>query len=233
MKIKRIKSGVKNFDRLVQGGFFENSANILIGGAGTGKTTFSIQFLQEGLKKGEPCLYVTFEEKKENTYKEMKSLGIDLQKYEDKNKFFYLEYNSNQIRTLLEEGGGAIEEIINVHKIKRLVIDSISPVQKQFNDELTKQEANVAMYDLIKSWRCTTIMTALTMCESCGIPVASCGAPEYKADGVVYLYNIKIRGKRTRAIEVLKMRQTNHSQKTVRFDMTGKGLKISSRIIDF
>ena len=49
-KIKRIPSGIKNFDRLVEGGFEENSVNLVVGGSGSGKSIFAIQFLIEGIK---------------------------------------------------------------------------------------------------------------------------------------------------------------------------------------
>ena len=63
-KEKRIPTGIKNFDQLIEKGFEKNSINMLVGGAGSGKSIFATQFLIEGMKKGEKCLYVTFEEKK-------------------------------------------------------------------------------------------------------------------------------------------------------------------------
>ena len=67
MAIKRISSGISNLDPLIDGGFVKNSVNLVAGGAGCGKSIFAMQFIMEGLKKKEPGIYITFEEKKKKT----------------------------------------------------------------------------------------------------------------------------------------------------------------------
>ena len=87
----RIPSGVQNFDNLIEGGFERGSTNLVVGGAGAGKSIFATQFLTEGMNNGEKCLYITFEEKKPQFYKNMKEFGWDLEKYEKKNLLVFLE----------------------------------------------------------------------------------------------------------------------------------------------
>ena len=41
--IDRCPSGIEGFDRICQGGFVRNSDNLIIGGPGSGKTTFLLQ----------------------------------------------------------------------------------------------------------------------------------------------------------------------------------------------
>src|SRR3989344_1598267 len=159
-KLKRVPSGIKNLDALKNGGFLEKSVNLIAGDAGSGKTIFALQFLVEGIKKNEPGLYITFEEKKEKIYEEMKSFGWDLEKDEKQGKFTFLEYTPEQVKRLLVEGGGAIESAINKKKIKRLVIDSISSFSLLYKDELTKKEAALTLFELISAWGCTAVLTA-------------------------------------------------------------------------
>jgi len=73
----RIPSGIPNYDSLISGGFEKKSTNLLVGGSGSGKSIFATQFLIEGMRKGEACLYVTFEEEKElmRKYKEEGDIG--------------------------------------------------------------------------------------------------------------------------------------------------------------
>ena len=66
----------------------------------------------EGIKQGEPGLYITFEEKKEEFYKNMLDFGWDLEKEEKTGKFIFLEYSPEKVKTMLEEGGGSIENIV-------------------------------------------------------------------------------------------------------------------------
>ena len=108
-KIDRIYSGIIGLDALTQGGLKKKSINLVVGGAGSGKTILAIQFLVEGIKRGEPGIYITFEEKKEKLYEDMALFGWDLAKYEKENKLFFLEYTPEQVKNVLVEGGGEIE----------------------------------------------------------------------------------------------------------------------------
>ncbi len=229
MKIKRIKSGVHGFDKLCHGGFVENSYNIVAGGAGTGKSLFAMQFLYEGLKKGEKCLYVSFEETEEKIYNEMKLLGMDLQKY--KSKLNFLEYSSKQVKFLLEEGGGAIEEIIVKKKITRMVIDSITTFYMMYPDQLSKIEAGLAIYNLLKKWKCTSIVTSNLRTSYTGIPLDENISLDFKSDSAIYLYNMKNNEKRLRGIEILKMHNTAHSNLIHLFDINKQGLKLKKKIL--
>ena len=116
---ERISTGIKEIDKISEGGFEENSTNLVIGDGGSGKTIFGVQFLMEGIKKGEKCLYITFEEKKQDFYLNMKKIGFDLEKSEKEDKFFFIEYTPEKVKSMLEEGGGVIESLILRKKIKR------------------------------------------------------------------------------------------------------------------
>ena len=127
MGIARISSGVKGLDKLTMGGYSAGSINLIAGGPGSGKTILAIQFLISGILNGENGIYITFEEKKEKVFQIMKdSFGWDLEKYEKEKKFIFLEYTPEQVKRVLVEGGGLIDNIIVKRKIKRIVIDSIT-----------------------------------------------------------------------------------------------------------
>ena len=92
-KVTRIKTGIDHLDTLIGGGLIEKSITLVAGGAGSGKTIFAMQFLLEGLKLGESCIYLTFEEKKEKLYGDMAGFGWNFEKYENDKHFFYLEHS--------------------------------------------------------------------------------------------------------------------------------------------
>src|SRR5512146_531664 len=58
----RLKSGSEGLDDILGGGFPSNHLYLLEGDPGTGKTTLALQFLLEGTRAGERCLYVTLSE---------------------------------------------------------------------------------------------------------------------------------------------------------------------------
>lgn len=226
-RYERISSGIKNFDNLIEGGFIKDSTNLLVGGPGSGKTILAIQFLLEGLKRNEPCLYVTFEETKEPFYKNMKMFGWDLEKYEKSGKFTFLNYSPIKVKTMLEEGGGTIENIIIKNKIKRMVIDSITSFTLLFDDELKKREASLELFNIIKKWDCTTLLTFE------GTPVdeeKKMGrALEFESDSIIFMHFVRKVFKRERFIEVLKMRGTDHSKNMYAFKIEKNGLNIINK----
>ncbi|PIZ51242.1 hypothetical protein COY27_04440 [Candidatus Woesearchaeota archaeon CG_4_10_14_0_2_um_filter_33_13] len=230
-KSSRVKTGVKNLDPLIQGGLKSSHINLVVGSAGSGKTIFAMQFLMEGLKAGESCIYITFEEKKEKLYHDMTVFGWNFDEYEKKKKLFYLEYNPEQVKSLIEEGGGTIDQIITEHKITRLVIDSVTSFSLLYQDELAKKEAGLALFGLINKWGCTAVLTS----QATEIEDQLRGASlQFEADCIILLYHFKQKGERRRAIEILKMRGTNHTNKTMAIEIISqKGLVVfPNKVID-
>jgi hypothetical protein len=72
--------GVRGLDEILRGGLPENRVYLLQGEPGTGKTTLSLQFLLEGVRKDEPTLYITFSETKDEIQAVARSHGWDISK---------------------------------------------------------------------------------------------------------------------------------------------------------
>ncbi|MEK6858461.1 MAG: ATPase domain-containing protein [Nanoarchaeota archaeon] len=226
-KTERVPTGIPNFDTLIEGGFEKNSTNLLIGGAGSGKSIFAIQFLMKGIKEGEPGLYITFEETKEEFYANMARFGWDLRKYEDEGMFVFLEYTPERVKTMLEEGGGAIENIILKGKIVRVVIDSITSFELLFDNELEKREATFELFNMISKWNCTAVVTFEANIRSSDKPDTR--TMEFEADSIIAFYFMRAKNERKRYLEVLKMRGTKHSTKIFSFEMTKTGIALGKK----
>src|SRR6056297_3523673 len=67
----RLSSGVPGFDELIEGGLLPNRLYVVSGPPGSGKTTFCSQFITQGAKEGENCLYVTMHETKTELREDM------------------------------------------------------------------------------------------------------------------------------------------------------------------
>ncbi|MFQ5531228.1 MAG: RAD55 family ATPase [Candidatus Nanoarchaeia archaeon] len=225
--LKRVKSGIHIFDKMISGGFGSESINLIVGGSGSGKSIFALQFLIEGIKKGEKVLYVTFEEKKDEFYKNMKKFGWDLEKFEKSGKFIFLEYSPEKVKMMLDEGGGSIESIVLKEQVTRLVIDSITSFSLLFDDRLSKRQANLGLFDIIRKWNTTSLLTVQD--DPSDQKSETLSSIEFEVDSVTFLYYLNIKGKRQRFIEVLKMRGTNHSKEIREFKIS-KGIKVGRRV---
>ena len=230
-KTGRVKSYIQGLDPLMGGGFKSNSINLVIGGAGSGKTIFGIQFLYNRImKNNETVLYITFEEKKKELYENMLILGWDLEKLEKRGKFIFLEYSPEQVKKMLVEGGGLIENIITKSKVKCLVIDSITSFTLLYENELSRKEAALSLFGLIRNWDCTALLTE----EITDFEKDEKGGLQFEVDSIILLYHGKEKGIRKRAIEILKQRGTTHAGKTLEIEVTSKGLVVNpNKIVTF
>ncbi|MBU0467339.1 MAG: hypothetical protein KJ718_04705 [Nanoarchaeota archaeon] len=226
--LERVTTGIPNFDGLIQGGFEKDSTNMVVGSSGIGKTIFATQFLIDGIKKGEKCLYVTFEEKKERFYSNMLKFGWNLEECEKKGLFTFLEYTPIKVKAMLEEGGGTIESIILKKKISRIVIDSITSFELLFEDELAKREAALALFGLIRDWEATALVT---LEESVDEGNLHSRALEFEVDSIILLYFVKAKGARQRRFEIVKMRGTKHSSKIYIFEIENEGININKKFV--
>lgn len=224
---KRISTGIENFDELIEGGFDKNSVNLLVGSSGSGKSIFGIQFLIEGIKKNENCLYVTFEEQKAEFFENMKELEFDLAGLEKKEKLFFLEYTPKKVKSMLEEGGGAIENIILEKKIKRVVIDSITSFELLFKNEFEKRSSLLSLFSMLRKWDCTTVLIYQSDPNDKKINPNTLG---FESDSLTILYFIRREEERKRYLEILKMRGTKHSTKIFEFAIEKrKGIVLSKK----
>lgn len=78
MSRARVTTAVEGFDAILGGGLPANHLYLLEGPPGTGKTTLALQFLLEGTRRGEPVLYVTLSESKEELTEVAESHGWKL-----------------------------------------------------------------------------------------------------------------------------------------------------------
>lgn len=216
---------ISEIDKLIMGGLEKGSVNFIAGAAGSGKSIFAAQFLVNGAKRcNEPGVYISFEEGKNSFYKHMNKFNWDLDGLEKQGLFYFIEYTPEQVKKMLDEGGGTIESLINKKKISRLVIDSITSFGLLFKDELARKEAIIRLFELLRSWGITSIVIGEEL-ES-KIEQQEAGEFEFEADAVFLLYFLKERDIRKRAIEILKMRGTDQPKKIMLMKIDNKGINI-------
>ncbi|MCX8182629.1 MAG: AAA family ATPase [Candidatus Methanomethyliaceae archaeon] len=211
---ERVRTGIKTLDDFLEGGFLKKQVILLAGNPGTGKTTFGTQFLYEGLKNGEPGIFVGIVEPKEDYMSYMKSLGFDLEKFERKGMFTFIEALTVKQPYLTDVFIDVLLKAIRETNAKRVVIDSITAISLALNDQKE-----------VRSFIHNTLVRALKMMGVTGIVIADLpynvdvigyGVEEFVLDGVIVLKKEMHRGVPRRRLYIEKMRGSKiHS---IRFD---------------
>ncbi len=217
-RTKRIQTGITGVDELIDGGFNPGQVILLTGTTGTGKTNFSLQYLHGGAKKGDKCLYVSFEEPIENIKINAKKVGLDFEKFEKDGSVLFVRYDpfhAEDIYDLIES---------NIKKIgaNRVVIDSISALGLYVRDaaEIRRMIFNISL--LLRKLNCTSVITSeiLPMQNA----LSRFGVEEFVSDGILVLYYLRTEAQFARSITVWKMRGSKHSHKMHPYDITDHGV---------
>src|SRR5712664_2854957 len=141
----RVKTGIVELDEMLRGGFMPGDAVMLAGSAGSGKTTLGLQYLVNGVKQGEPGVYVTFEELPDQIYRDAKNFGWDLRKLEEENKFRIICTSPNLL--LESEGENLLDESLKDVRPRRIVIDSLSHLAMYVDKhDLSKEAYRLSMH---------------------------------------------------------------------------------------
>ncbi len=221
MITKRIKTGVPGLDSLLQGGFIQGSVYMLSGSTGTGKTIFCSQYLWEGLKRGEPCVYITLEEDPTDIKDDVMNFGWDFEKYEKKGLFRILYHDPAQINNI----GAVILSELGSLKARRLVLDSVSVMGLTIGDVSQVRRRLFGIVNTMKTHDgCTGIITTEIPEES--KVLSRFGVAEYIVDGIIVLNYLGIGEEYSRSLTIRKMRRTDHGKDVYPFEITDNGIVV-------
>ena len=217
---ERIPSGIPGLDPLMEGGLVKGSTTLVSGSAGTGKTIFCTQFLMEGLKKGEVCMFITLEEKPQDIIGDVKRFGWDLQKYVDDKKLFLEFQDPFQITDITSP----LLDKIQQHKIQRVVLDSTTIFELYYKDPADIRKQLFKLLTGLKGIGVTSILTSELPEEY--KTLGKFGVEEFVVDGVVLLHYLGIGGSAYSSIQIRKMRRTKHEKDIFPMEITEKGIVI-------
>jgi len=213
---ERVPTGIPGLDELCEGGFERNSTVLVMGSAGSGKSMLLSQFIYSGATfYNEPGIILSLGEQAEQIRSHCMKFGWDLKSLEEEEKLAVLNYKPQEVRKLSEEGGGLIWDTISEIGARRISIDSLSSYVGLFADVHQAREAQIVLFDMVRKWKCTTLFSA----ESAEGNIHTGLGMEYLADAVLALSHPKRENTRYRSLEILKMRGTNHSNKTCPFEI--------------
>ena len=120
----RVPTGIDGLDPLLQGGIFRRSTTVLVGISGTGKSIMGMQFLSEGVRRGERGLLLTLDEPAAQVMRNARSIGIDLEQAIEGDRLRVWYEPPQEIE--LDRHFHLLERVIDTFRPQRVVIDSLS-----------------------------------------------------------------------------------------------------------
>jgi circadian clock protein KaiC len=201
------------------GGLFRGSTVLISGTSGSGKSSFAGQIAQASAERGERCLYFAFEESSAQIIRNMRSIGLRLDR---RVKAGNLRFDAARPTLLGLEG-----HLTRMHRAFRdfeprmVVLDPISNLATA-GSEAAAAAMLLRLIDFFKSRGATLVMTNLTeggrALEKTDIGVSSI------VDTWVVVRDIETSGERNRGIYVLKSRGMAHSNQVREFRLTDRGI---------
>lgn len=224
----KCKFGIPVLDKALGGGLPEGSITVLVGATGLGKTSFSMQFICEGLKNGQNGLVISFKDSLFSMVKISDRFGCHFPRYIKQNKLGFitsLQHPDKLIYTVT----GEIERL----KAKRVIFDSIA-----FVDPLVAHPDKVTLFyiNLIRWLRIKNITGILNYlpvendCASNEIMFSELEAPLRRVlnalpDGIINLQYEKSGDKVGKLLNILKIRYNNHSKDYFSYTLNEKGFE--------
>jgi len=224
--IPRIDFGIEGLDEMVQGGVPERSLIVAIGGAGTGKTTFGLQFLHEAIENGERAVYITLEESRKRVVQSATEKGWEFDRHTEEGHLAVIDIDPIEMANSLTSIRNELPRLVEEFGASRLVLDSVSLLEMMYDDQSVRR---TEIYDFTKALKEAGVTTMLTSEASEDNPFASRhGIIEYLTDAVVVLRYIRPEDFReTRlAVEIQKIRDANHSRETKPYEITHQGISV-------
>ncbi len=225
--LEKCPTGIIGFDDVTFGGLPRGRPTLLVGGAGSGKTLFGIQFLVNGVRDyGEPGVLLSFEESTVDLSANVSSLGIDLPTYAAAGQLAVkhvewegvAESGNFDLEPLFIRLGAAIDAV----QAKRVVLDGIENLFTALNSERLLRAELQRLFRWLKARRVTAVITG----ERGQKTITRHGLEEYISDCVVVLDQRVERQIATRHLRVLKYRGSAHGPDEYPFLIDLDGLNV-------
>src|SRR3990172_13226872 len=216
----RCVTGVDALDNILNGGIPRGNTVLVTGSVGTGKTSLCLEFLVHGALVGENSLYISATESSEKLLRNIIPYDFFDRKLIKDGRLVFLalpviyerlglekpEFDFEEINILI----GALGDVVDELKVKRLVIDSITSVCYRLKTQENIRDFILKLGSMLSARGCTSVLVSeISPAEE---RYSLYGVEEAISDGVLVTGNLERRGDLLRTLQVVKMRGTSHSR---------------------
>jgi circadian clock protein KaiC len=218
---QRVSSGVKELDDMLEGkGYYRGSSILVSGTAGSGKSSLAAHLAEQACKEGKRCLHIAFEESPQQTVRNMRSVGINLEPYVKKGLLRLEAWRPTQ--------SGLEMHLLRIHKLVErydpaiVIVDPVTNLMVGNRHEI--HAMLMRLLDFLKTRQITAFFTALTLggqaLERTEVQISSL------IDTWLLVRDVELNGERKRCLYVLKSRGMANSNQVREFVMTRNGIRL-------
>jgi circadian clock protein KaiC len=224
---ERVSSGIRDLDAMLEGkGYFKGSSVLVSGMAGSGKSTVATHFIDSMCAAGKRCIYFAMEESQQQIIRNMRSVGLDLQKWVDKGLLKFSARRPNLFG--LETHLAAMHRDVSDFDPAAVVIDPMSALMSA-GVSGDVHSMVLRLVDFLKARGVTALFTNL------GMGIAENTTTEMQIsslmDSWLLLSNRESNGEHNRQLYLLKSRGMAHSNQVREFILSGEGIKLRAAYV--
>ena len=221
-----LSTGVHGLDTILGGGLTSDRLFLIEGEPGTGKTTLALQFLHEGVRRGEPGVIAAFEKSPSQL------LNNKLSELVKAGQVGVI--NTRSLDLSIDETLHDLMKMIHRMQATRVVIDSLSGFELALAPEFS-EDFRGSLYRMIAELTAmgvTILMTSELEDRYTDLRFSPFGSA-FLADAIIVLRYVEIAGQFKRAFSVVKVRGSEHSKDIRLFDITNKGIVIGETMSEY
>lgn len=220
----RLSTGIPALDQMIGGGLPAGSATLVAGPSGAGKTVMGLQFVAEGLARGEKCVFIALQESPAQLLSKAKAFGWDLRAALEQGQLVIKSVQPVELN--LDVAAAEIRAAVS-HGSKRIVLDSLAELHHAAQ---TERFADY-IWALIESFRevsATTLVTSETEAFF-GPSFELARGISFVVDNVILMRYTELASEIRRALGVVKMRDSDHVKSLVEFEVTARGIEVKGK----
>jgi circadian clock protein KaiC len=227
---EKLRSDIAELDALLGGGIEEGTSTLIVGAAGTGKSTLAAQFASSAARRGQHASLFLFDESPQTLLSRCDQLNVGLRSAVEAGSVSLQQVDPVELTP--GEFTHTIRTAVEQHGAKVIVIDSLNGYLNAMPEE---RFLAIQLHELLMYLGQHSVATVLIAAHQ-GLIGTQMNTPvdaSYLADAVLLLRYFEAKGEVRQAISVMKKRGSRHERTIREFRLDGGRISVGEALRDF